>query len=146
VVIRLDVSEAKDAFKLFETINNRGLRLSPTDIIKNFLLGNAARFGNGKLDLARKAWTSLLQHLDGTNPDAFFRYYLMARQRTRIYTSEIVVTFKTLFMKEVAEASLLPDRHNYADEEPLAEEDSEQSNSPQEGAKLSGPARIRSIS
>src|ERR1035441_2557710 len=29
-VIRLDVSEAKDAFKLFETINNRGLRLSPT--------------------------------------------------------------------------------------------------------------------
>ena len=38
IVIRLDVSEAKDAFKLFETINNRGLRLSPTDIIKNFLL------------------------------------------------------------------------------------------------------------
>jgi uncharacterized protein with ParB-like and HNH nuclease domain len=36
IVIRLDVSEAKDAFKLFETINNRGLRLSPTDIIKNF--------------------------------------------------------------------------------------------------------------
>src|SRR5262249_27005349 len=41
VVIRLDVSEARDAFKLFETINNRGLRLSPTDIVKNFLLGNA---------------------------------------------------------------------------------------------------------
>jgi uncharacterized protein with ParB-like and HNH nuclease domain len=43
VVVRLDVSEARDAFKLFETINNRGLRLSPTDIVKNFLLGNAAR-------------------------------------------------------------------------------------------------------
>ena len=36
VIIRLDVSEAKDAFKLFETINNRGLRLSATDIVKNF--------------------------------------------------------------------------------------------------------------
>jgi hypothetical protein len=125
IVIRLDVSEAKDAFKLFETINNRGLRLSPTDIIKNFLLGNAARLSSSQLDLARKAWTLLLRHLDGTNPDAFFRYYLMAQQRTRIYTSEIVATFKTLFMKGVTEASLLPDRHNYADEEPSAEEDSE---------------------
>ena len=38
VVIRLDVSDAKDAFKLFETINNRGLRLSPADIIKNLAL------------------------------------------------------------------------------------------------------------
>lgn len=53
IVIRLDVSEAKDAFKLFETINNRGLRLSPTDIIKNFLLGNAARFGDEALQSAR---------------------------------------------------------------------------------------------
>jgi hypothetical protein len=32
IVIRLEVSDAKDAFKLFETINNRGLKLSPTDI------------------------------------------------------------------------------------------------------------------
>jgi uncharacterized protein with ParB-like and HNH nuclease domain len=39
LIIRLDVGNAKDAFKLFETINNRGLRLSPTDIIKNFVLG-----------------------------------------------------------------------------------------------------------
>ena len=44
IIIRLDVGAAKDAFKLFESINNRGLRLSPTDIIKNFILGNAARF------------------------------------------------------------------------------------------------------
>src|SRR5690606_37615577 len=31
-IIRLDVPQAKDAYKLFETINNRGLRLSATDI------------------------------------------------------------------------------------------------------------------
>jgi len=45
VIIRLDVGKAQDAYKLFETINNRGLRLSPTDIIKNFLLGHAAKIG-----------------------------------------------------------------------------------------------------
>lgn len=42
VIIRLDVGNAKDAFKLFETINNRGLKLSPTDIVKNFLLGKVS--------------------------------------------------------------------------------------------------------
>lgn len=55
LVIRLDVGDAKDAFKLFETINNRGLKLSPTDIIKNFVLGNAARFGRAQLDAARSS-------------------------------------------------------------------------------------------
>jgi uncharacterized protein with ParB-like and HNH nuclease domain len=71
IVIRLDVSEAKDAFKLFETINNRGLRLSPTDIIKNFLLGNAARFSVDALETARQAWASVLANLDAQVPMRF---------------------------------------------------------------------------
>jgi GGDEF domain-containing protein len=123
-VIRLDVSEAKDAFKLFETINNRGLRLSPTDIIKNFLLGNAARFSSDALDLARKSWAELLSHLDDTNSDAFFRYYLMALVQTRIKTSEVVARFKNVFMTQVAEAADLPDRRNYPDLEENDEDDS----------------------
>ena len=115
IVIRLDVSEAKDAFKLFETINNRGLRLSPTDIIKNFLLGNAARFGVAALDAARASWATLIKHLDGTSSDAFFRYYLMAQIHTRVTASEVVAEFKEIFMKHVAEAAALPERHLYSD-------------------------------
>ena len=115
IVIRLDVSEAKDAFKLFETINNRGLRLSPTDIIKNFLLGNAARFSVEALDAARASWATLIKHLDGTSSDAFFRYYLMAQLHTRVTASEVVAEFKEIFMKHVAEAAALPERHLYSD-------------------------------
>jgi hypothetical protein len=115
IVIRLDVSEAKDAFKLFETINNRGLRLSPTDIIKNFLLGNAARFGDDALQSARKSWTALIQNLDGTSSDAFFRYYLMALVQTRLTAAAVVPEFKKTFMTQVVEAAALPERHLYAD-------------------------------
>jgi Protein of unknown function DUF262 len=125
IVIRLDVSEAKDAFKLFETINNRGLRLSPTDIIKNFLLGNAARFSVDALETARQAWASVLANLDGTSTDAFFRYYLMALLGTRVTASEVVADFKTLFMRQVAEAATLPERHLYADENAGEEDDSD---------------------
>ena len=121
-VIRLDVSDAKDAFKLFETINNRGLRLSPTDIIKNFLLGNAARFGAESLELAREAWAKLIRNLDGTSSDVFFRYFLTARTKRRVTAAYVVPVFKLLFMNEVKEAASLPDRHNYVDDEDDDEE------------------------
>jgi hypothetical protein len=125
IVIRLDVSEAKDAFKLFETINNRGLRLSPTDIIKNFLLGNAARFGDESLQAARGSWALLIQHLDGTGSDAFFRYYLMALLKARITASGVVPGFKKVFMTQVVEAAALPERHLYADPDGLEDDDTE---------------------
>lgn len=125
IVIRLDVSEAKDAFKLFETINNRGLNLSPTDIIKNFLLGNAARFGEEALQAARASWTRLIEHLDGTNFDAFFRYYLMSLLKVRLTAAHVVPSFKKVFMGQVLEAKSLPERHLYADPAETMEEDSE---------------------
>ncbi|MEJ5080580.1 DUF262 domain-containing protein [Ochrobactrum sp. MYb379] len=117
LVVRLDINDAKDAFKLFETINNRGLKLSPTDIIKNFVLGNAARFGSAPLETARKKWATLISHLDGTDTDGFFRYFLISSSHRRITTNQVVREFKSLFMNEVREAKTLPDRHLYADEE-----------------------------
>jgi hypothetical protein len=125
LVIRLDVGDAKDAFKLFETINNRGLKLSPTDIIKNFVLGNAARFGRAQLEAARASWAKLVAHLDGTDSDAFFRYYLITELKQRVTKSEVVPEFKWLFMNKVAEAADLPDRHLYSDEEDEEDEDGE---------------------
>ena len=115
IVIRLEVSDAKDAFKLFETINNRGLKLSPTDIIKNFILGNAARFGPESLKLARQKWAELIHSLDGTSIDGFFRQFLIARMKKRVTASFVIPYFKALFMQSVAEAAQLPERHWYAE-------------------------------
>ena len=123
VIIRLDVNQAKDAFKLFETINNRGLRLSPTDIIKNFLLGNAARFGESKLSLARTYWGKLIADLDGVSTDVFFRNYLSARLKRRVTQSYVVPSFKELFMAEVSEAVALPERHRYVETDESEDEE-----------------------
>lgn len=125
LVIRLDVGEAKDAFKLFETINNRGLQLSPTDLIKNFLLGNAARFGADALAGAKESWTRLVRYLDGSDTDAFFRYFLISKLHTRLTKAEIVPVFQTYFMRQIAEAAKLPDRHWYADDEAYDEDTEE---------------------
>ena len=115
VIIRLDVSEAKDAFKLFETINNRGLRLSATDLVKNFILGHAAKFGSAALDLARARWAQVLLELDGIAIDSFFRQCMMAHLARRVTKAKVVDEFQTTFMREVQEAESLPERSHYVD-------------------------------
>jgi hypothetical protein len=102
-----------------EIINNRGLKLSPTDIIKNFILGNAARFGAEPLAFARTKWAELIRNLDGTDYETFFRHFLCAQFKRRITISYVISNFKTLFMRHVAEAAQLPDRHWYDEREPV---------------------------
>ena len=136
LIIRLDVSEAKDAFKLFETINNRGLRLSATDILKNFILGNAARFGVDGLETAKSRWAELLKALDGIPIDTFFRHFMMARLARRVTKSEVVREFQELFMAEVLEAQSLPDRNHFSDltRETDDDESDDAADDPDEGA------------
>jgi hypothetical protein len=125
IVIRLDVSNAKDAFKLFETINNRGLRLSHTDIIKNFLLGNAARFGESHLAFARSNWAKVVINLDGTDSDTFFRYYLTAVTAKRVTSGKVVTQFKILFLSQVKEAENLPEQRLYDSSDAPTDEEGE---------------------
>jgi hypothetical protein len=107
IVIRLNVSNSKDAFKLFETINNRGLRLSSTDLIKNFLLGNASSFGANELELARVKWAQLISNLDGINQENFFRHFLTATIKKRVTRAYVVAYFKALFEQQVCGAEEL---------------------------------------
>lgn len=131
LIIRMDVSDAKDAFKLFETINNRGLKLSQTDIIKNFLLGNAARFDTAQLMLGKANWAKLVVHLDGTNSDAFFRYYLTAVSAKRITNAKVVSQFKSMFHSQVEEAKTLPEQHLYVDVDDSYDDDGDQNDDEQ---------------
>lgn len=123
IMIRLDVSEAKDAFKLFETINNRGLRLSAMDVIKNFMLGNAARFGADQLDNAREKWAELLRNLDGISTDNFFRQFMGSHLGTPVTKSMVVYEFHRAFMNEVIEAEKLPERERYQQVPPDVEDE-----------------------
>jgi uncharacterized protein with ParB-like and HNH nuclease domain len=107
IVIRLSVSNSKDAFKLFETINNRGLRLSSTDLIKNFLLGNAASFGPSELVFARLKWAEIIKNLDGINQENFFRHFLTATIKKRVTRAYVVAYFKALFEQQVRGAEKL---------------------------------------
>lgn len=111
IVVRLDTEMAKDAYKLFETINNRGLKLSPTDIVKNFLLGHASLIGQGVLSEVRNYWKDLIISLDGIKTDDFFRQYLMGILKRKVTFSKLIYEFKKYYLTTVKEAEMLPEYH-----------------------------------
>jgi uncharacterized protein with ParB-like and HNH nuclease domain len=113
VVVRLDVGEAKDAYKLFETINNRGLSLCPTDIIKNFLLGHASTINEQVLIDVQGNWKELIVNLDGINTDNFFRQLMSSKLNRKITFTYLIDEFKKYYLDVVTEAKELPEYEIY---------------------------------
>lgn len=114
-IIRLDVAQAKDAFKLFETINNRGLSLSPTDIIKNFLLGNASVISGETLESVKEDWTKIVLSLDGIDMDNFFRQYMAGLTGQKVTQTRLIDTFKTYYAQNIEEGEALREYEEFAE-------------------------------
>ncbi|HUT44100.1 MAG TPA: DUF1524 domain-containing protein, partial [Desulfobacterales bacterium] len=110
----------------FETINNRGLRLSPTDIIKNFLLGHAAKIGGDVLEETKSLWAAIITNLDNIGTDDFFRQYMCSMLHRKISKSKLVYEFKKYYFKYIDKTELLGEFAYYVDE--LTDEDEEKNN------------------
>lgn len=80
LLVKLEVESHSDAFVLFESLNNRGLPLTPIDLIKTSLLGVADKSNELSVDLAYKAWTRWLESLGGEYgpQERFFRQFYNA--------------------------------------------------------------------
>ena len=75
VIVNIEVETHKDAYMLFESLNNRGVPLSAIDLIKNLLISTSDR--DGKSDECYEQWKTILNSLgdDHSNQERFFRYY-----------------------------------------------------------------------
>lgn len=76
-IVKLEVNTHADAFTLFESLNNRGMPLTPIDLIKNTLLGRADQEADLSLDEAYTRWREWLTILgdDYGTQERFFRYF-----------------------------------------------------------------------
>lgn len=111
-IIRLDIGQAKDAYKLFETINNRGLKLSAADIVKNFLLGHASILSSDILEDVKEDWRQLIINLDElgySDMDKFFRQYLMGKIKLKVPNSRLIEEFKNYYYLNIKESEKLSD-------------------------------------
>lgn len=60
-LVEIQAATDEDAYTIFETMNDRGLSLSPLDMLKGFLLANIAE--SGRRDSAATVWRELVTSL-----------------------------------------------------------------------------------
>jgi hypothetical protein len=77
-VILLTVDDSVNAYKMFETLNDRGLKTSQADLVKNYLFGQS----NSRLPEAQQKWALMRGALDTAYEEdmtvVFLRHVLIA--------------------------------------------------------------------
>lgn len=95
-LVAIRVGTIGDAFLLFETLNDRGLKLSAADLLKNHLLSKVAEKSVGDEEVQRvgREWDAMLDDL-GRDVDIvrFFRHFLLVRLQD-VSKDEVYKIFK----------------------------------------------------
>ncbi len=73
---RTYVTDEIAAYNIFQTLNNRGLDLALSDLLKVYLLKNATK---GKLEDAKSLWDQIKENLSFVNANSFFRHYWLSK-------------------------------------------------------------------
>lgn len=75
----INVSDDLNAYKVFETLNARGVKLSPADLLKNYLFSKAFASNTSDLEETERRWQSINDFLGKTDLPTFIRHYWNSR-------------------------------------------------------------------
>jgi uncharacterized protein with ParB-like and HNH nuclease domain len=83
IYVSITAKGHSEAYQLFETMNNRGLSLSPIDLMKNYLLMKASDRGDTDEDRVEDLWGDIIMNIDSLSGihdsgETFFRQYFMS--------------------------------------------------------------------
>lgn len=80
-VILVETQNGSQAFKMFETLNDRGLKTSQADLVKSYLFGQS----NSRIQEAQSRWSSMKDNLEEIDDDDrainFLRHSIIATRR-----------------------------------------------------------------
>ncbi|MCU0422165.1 MAG: DUF262 domain-containing HNH endonuclease family protein [Bacteroidia bacterium] len=75
----INVSDDLNAYKVFETLNARGVKLSPSDLVKNYLFSKAFELSSAELEETERRWQSINDFLGKSDLPTFLRHYWNSR-------------------------------------------------------------------
>jgi uncharacterized protein with ParB-like and HNH nuclease domain len=112
--VAIKVGNVADAFLLFETLNDRGLRLSAADLLKSHILSQIAKEtnDNGVTREAASDWDALIDSLGSVDVTRFLRHYLLM-SRSKVRKDDVFDEFRK-DVKEVGGTTLLERLRSYA--------------------------------
>lgn len=117
VVVRNVIDTPGRAYRIFDSINNRGVELNESDLVKNYLL-ETIDFGDGDIDVSYDKWLEILSKLDfaRVRESDFLRHFLMAHygdtERKDVF-DRVVRTITTVEQAENFIDSLYDDARVY---------------------------------
>jgi Protein of unknown function DUF262/Protein of unknown function (DUF1524) len=97
-VVVIQVASYADAFVLFESLNYRGVPLSPIDLIKNSFLAISQKKSESGVDESYELWSGWISLLgdDYKDQERFFRHFYNAfRLRENLTVSGIAIATRT---------------------------------------------------
>jgi uncharacterized protein with ParB-like and HNH nuclease domain len=78
--IQITVKDELNAYTVFETLNSRGVDLTSTDLLKNFLFSLVAK-SKTDLDQVKSQWKKIIDAIGLKEFPIFLRYYLQATKQ-----------------------------------------------------------------
>jgi hypothetical protein len=78
-IVRFVLDTDSAAYTMFETLNDRGLALSPLDLVKNYVFSNAEKYSQGALVEFEGRWTEMMALLSSPKADSFLRAFWASR-------------------------------------------------------------------
>lgn len=105
VVLRITTSNISESLEIFLTLNNRGLPLGPTDIVRGHVMKN---LGHGLRDRDQEVlqqrvldeWETVAANVG--EPESFMRHYLLSRMEGKIQKKKVVSIVTTEISREDA--------------------------------------------
>ena len=129
IFILITVDDELNAYTVFETLNARGLELSSTDLLKNYLFSRLRVPAD--LDALKRRWQALIATVEQERFPEFLRYHLLCEQpkirserlfklvRDRVGTPpEVFALMDALERRAELFAALLDPNHGYWAETP----------------------------
>ena len=78
MVVKIEVNDISSAFTLFESINNRGIPLTPIDLIKNSIIGQMEQIDKDP-ESTNKSWQTIINNIESYDAQVrFLRHYYHA--------------------------------------------------------------------
>jgi uncharacterized protein with ParB-like and HNH nuclease domain len=110
IFVQITVESQADAYTLFESLNNRGIPLTPIDIIKNKLLAAMDRQHHVDIDDSFERWQAIINALpDVAEQERFLRHFYNAFKHvdqirvegiTRATKSQIIRIYESLIKRD----------------------------------------------
>ena len=110
------VNDEMNAFRVFETLNARGVQLSSADLLKNYLFSkvDSATTHSSRIETLERKWSKLTDNIKAEKLPEFLRYYWNMQHKT-IRANAVYKTIRQEIKEDKQVFLLLDDLISYSD-------------------------------